>query len=502
VSTHFSHEVPYVDDGAGLPEYDVAEGRYRLLDATPDTAIHRYDLLAEKIELSGFEDYLQSNKTEIREMEAKFKLPDWPEIETKEPPNMVIGVPIEVANADPYAIVPTFASIRTAAEQLDRRVLVVAWPNWDVPHARREPDQLRKREKVAKLCAEAALETLDPQHSNVHVLVGYDPMITEQYIAMVRHRMSLAIAGVLKPWLNTLRQGVKALHDIPYMQLDDDTVIAPSSLKQAALTIHRDRALFVNGTLHYVGPLMEKTLAELQNTPQDQRLLYVTEKLRRDMLDHLPPEASRGYLPEAGLTMKLGALLTLGIETKTNNDESYWLRRHAQLALDNNYDVSRFVTVGLPRTSYMHPPQPSAGAPFLSPLLARKLERFIRYEDYLVETSISGISRMIEHHGVQGAIDFDQGPQYALRSQPEMLGPHSEPWQELSHAGAVQYLNMMYSYFADCGGKLLAEHLSYYDSLLDVIAHREDASLYSWRPTYIPPNERLGRRLDRGKPKD
>jgi hypothetical protein len=107
VSTHFSHEVPYVDDGAGLPDYDVAEGRYRLLDATPDTAIHRYDLLAEKIELSGFEDYLQSNKTEIREMEAKFKLPDWPEIETKEPPNMVIGVPIEVANADPYAIVPT-----------------------------------------------------------------------------------------------------------------------------------------------------------------------------------------------------------------------------------------------------------------------------------------------------------------------------------------------------------------------------------------------------------
>ncbi|MEK7153571.1 MAG: hypothetical protein AAB834_06480, partial [Patescibacteria group bacterium] len=264
----------------------------------------------------------------------------------------IVGVPIAVEAEEPDGIEDVFSSIWKAADGFDKPVLVLPWlnfmgdPRWDAL-------KLQGLHAKAQLMGQQIFEIVGAYRSGAElrteVAVGIDQM-PQGTPSIGKIRQAMAIAAL----------GYNRSYDTPFMMCDYDSTLGPDAIQIASDTLKHDRALFVNGKIHYTSELLNKTPDEVALLDLDSKLIYLTESLRRTMLDHLPPEAFRGYVPEPGLAIKHGLLMTLGgFNTKVSNSESYWLQVAAIKALRQWYDVSSYRVKGRwPEPNIQPPPDP------------------------------------------------------------------------------------------------------------------------------------------------
>ncbi|HSX32979.1 MAG TPA: hypothetical protein VLF91_01435 [Candidatus Saccharimonadales bacterium] len=406
-------------------------------------------------------------------------------------PFLAIGVPIAVGTETAEAITPTYESIRTAIKEVENPVLVVSWLNWKgAGNLRREPAVSRALQTKAQQLGEHILDILGSDRPETAIAIAHDPHAPSSrgrpHMSRLRYDMANGVTGRILPLYRGAEK--QRLHDALYLEVDADSTISPDTLGIIDQELSRDNAVFLGASLHYTGGIMDASMNQLKDAAQPLQLLYVTEMMRRAMLDNLPAGAFRGYLSETGLALKLGSLLTLGnFRTDTLDDESFWLQTGAIEALDRWYDVDSYALQqgAYPRTSIRLPQAAPLDRPYISGRTADRISDFVKYPGYEVKTSILGIQRMVERWGPAALVAFDQGPHYTLRASAGESPASTVVWPVLPREEVHFLLDSIYSYFKDCGGRLEAADLRGLHQLIDFCVQPEPNQPV-WLPTYIP----------------
>lgn len=415
-------------------------------------------------------------------------------------PLAIISTLVAVESENPADLETTFTSLEetlgaTYADGSVGQALVVPWLNYKAD-PRREHLRNSQLNDTAQAIAKRAIDIFtsgDPAHSKTKVGAGIQQIPHGTYISQLRTATLQAALGVLKQ-RESPRNGREL--SVPYVLLDADTTLSPNALTVIKETLDKGRSLFVAGTLHHVGGVMDLPLDKLYFADTGSKMLYITEMLRRVMLDHLPPSASRGYPAESGLAMHLDTLINLGgYDTNLHNNESYDLLSKAERALTAWFDPGTFRYTTEPRSSTKVPDHKPFPEPYVSMEAANKITSLVQYADYVVSTSIRGYETAIRRHGIEVLARFDQGFEYELYThtpEADHEGPLSS--ETLTLEKAIELLNKSYSYFEDCGGILLAKDLGNIERLLYMCFAERYADAPTshavWRPEYIPKEQR------------
>ncbi len=407
-----------------------------------------------------------------------------------------ILLPIRVETETIESIQPTLESILATCHQLPRPTLVLAWLNYQLPDERRDQKAIalmQSRSKVMGEYIKSVLEVDDNDDKAVDASFAIEQLPPGATIPQIRNNMGLTIAGWCRAEDARSRSfiGLPMAHDFPFVWWDADMVLGENALPIATDALARDSAIFVYGNLEYTGGVMKKPIAEVAHEETNSKLLYLTETMRRKMFHHLPPTVPRGYLPENGLAMKLGPFMTLGMcNSYAKDNETYWLEVAAREALRPWYDVSTYRPV--PRT-HGEPNMPPYPAPYISNHIANKITSPVRYEPYMVRSSIRGVEARIRRYGRHALIGFDQDQgdtPYRLWSHEVLERPDPIKEQELSLVETMPLLNAIYSYFRDCGGQLFGEDLHELNDLMIRFFKPDAKDLIVWLPSYVSKEKR------------
>lgn len=408
----------------------------------------------------------------------------------------IISMLVAVQSEKPADLEATFSSLERTIDTSYSdgslsQALVMPWLNYTAD-PRREHLRSEELRSTAQAIAKRAISTFthdDPRYSKTKVAAGIHQTPRGTTISQLRNCALQATLGVLE-------QKVTSEMDVPYVLLDADTTLSTNALTAIKEALDKGKSLFVTGTLHHVGGVMDLPLDRLYFADTGSKMLYITEMLRRTMLDHLPPHAPRGYPAESGLAMRLDTLVNLGgYDVKIHNNESYDLLSKAERALTVWFDPSTFRNTTEPRSGAKVPDHKPFPEPYVNLESAERITSLVQYADYIISTSIRGYETAIRRHGIQVLGRFDQGFEYELYThtpEADHEGPLST--EPLSLEKAIELLNRSYSYFEDCGGVLLAKDLGNIERLIYMCfaeRYADAPSPYAvWRPEYIPKEQR------------
>jgi hypothetical protein len=426
------------------------------------------------------------------------------------PYSVITGVPISVATERSESIEPTISSLTRAARSVDQALLIV--------NLNYTGDKRNDRQSLAELRVKAEDMQRDiidmipvDGNTDLAVAIDYRPAgATWPYIRTALHDTALGFTDYYSViGIRHNHHKNKRRHDTPYLQVDGDTTVSEDVLRTVHDVLKNNKAVFVNGTLHYTGGIMEKSPREVaaSSISTNDKLLYFAEHLRRRMFDHLPPVSLRGYLPEFGLGVKLGVISTFGgYEDHSSQNESLFLQVKAIEALREHWPTK------MEKTEREFPEACIDSAIATSDGL-EGLVYYAPYDEktssgYLVESSIRGIDANIKKYGRNGLVAWDQGSHYITFAdfQESSLTSRQEP--ELTLQQALQFVNNIYSSFMDFGGELkiqdlhgnkdrpvsaliylAAEEMSL-EELLNVLFQKSNETLLFWRPKYIEKENR------------
>jgi hypothetical protein len=447
--------------------------------------------LAQKAEHTRFEHFYATNQEDITGNLGRLLMGDALDATARQI-SYRGGICVPIGEKETIkTIEPTFDSIRATTSDAREPVLVLAWLNYSVD----------RRRDVARLA--------DLRFSAMNMAVRIEELMAGDPADTVRARTAIVIdelregepriSGIRQSQLLTMaglsRRQSRRFSDDPdvaYVRPEDFAIMfcdADSELSSNAWGAARESllavgSLFVNGTLHYTGGVFDMSPAELAMGTADDKLTYLTEMLRRAMIDHLPATANRGYLPETGLAAKLGVLVTLGgFNTQALDNESYWLQRAAVNALKPYYAYRPH-----PRgTSESASESESASLPYVNGAIADRIQSIARYEKYLVRSSGRGIEHRVRSLGRNALVGFDQNQHlpYRLWSHMNTGAPVAHRDEPFTTQEACLLLDAVYSYFKDYGGQLRVEDIRGFNALLGQVL-RADAPCQPWLPMYIP----------------
>ncbi|HUC89655.1 MAG TPA: hypothetical protein VMR45_02545 [Patescibacteria group bacterium] len=479
---HLLHESVFSPEE--IPTIDIPFAQQRLVDAYRAQALKTADTW------QPIADFCASHQGTIRENRAKILHND----SVDGTPGRYAGIVCIPITSDSESIdemTPTLASIVASANEENRPTLIVPWLNYIVSDYRhKRPDRTRQMERALIMSAriESVVRELGSSAANVEIATAIDEQPEgSPHMSRVRNNALLGMVGLLGDyWLGDSKTGrtfdpssvsQKYFHNLPLVWCDADTVLSTDALPKIYRDIREDQGLIISGEIRYVGGVMDYSQEQLAHSSPNQRLTYITEILRRIMLQHLQPEQPRGYLPETGMAIKLGVLVGLeGFCQDAQTSESYWVLHAAKKALEPWYDLKNYRI--LSRSLSRHPYR---GNPHINEGVARALRAFVWYDDYHIDTSIRGTEQMVRRYGRNTLIEFDQGSHYAMWADGQLVDP---PIQEsaISEDELRLQLNSTFSYFKLCGGQLLAEDLGGLNGLLDRIMPLAYGQLWRWFP--------------------
>ncbi len=439
--------------------------------------------------------YLLRNATRIEKARQNVVSPEL--IRTLVHYAAVVSTPIGVETEQSEGIQPTVASIIAAAGQVDNPVIFIPYFNFTAGK-RNELKKIAKLETDAKRMGTDILDMM-PKGSNVQLqtVINYEPPGTTW--PQRRIHMSDVTLGTLDEnvWQSVFQHEGKwrIIHNTPYLQIDADTTVSEDTIATVADVLKDDQAIFVNGTMHYTGSIMDKAPKEVAGKDTNAKLIYFAEIMRRRMFDHLPPVSLRGYLPEFGLAMKAGVLATLeGYEELDPQNESYFLQLAAMEAIEEQWGK---------KTQDRNYPDA-----YLDGNIAKRINGLVYYAPYAVDSSIRGIEANVTRHGRNALVQFDQGQEYITWSD-FVQNPSKKHEPELTAKQAVPLIHAIYSAFKDRGGTLpqeddhqdraveLLRNISVKDMNLQelfgvLFSEPQDSQekVVFWRPLYIPEDKR------------
>ncbi|HEX6462560.1 MAG TPA: hypothetical protein VFZ58_04850 [Candidatus Saccharimonadales bacterium] len=379
-------------------------------------------------------------------------------------------MPIGVSSEPLDTIEESLASVNETALALGRHTCVLAWLNYAA-------DNRRERGKFDSEAADMAdkVKLMVPAstraETGVDLAIAIDRYGVRRKISKVRHRTHLGIGHLaMKSWARDIIP-----HDISVLFCDADTRLGIDALPEADELLRANKALMVNGQLHYVGGVMDMPPQEVGSKHGSAyKLLYLSEHLRRLMMDHLPSSTNHAYRPESGMAIQLGPLTTLGgFNTDSADNETYWLATAAKKASTYWHITSRHTTLQ---------PEPLDKGPYLDNLLAQRLESFHIYGDYQVDTSIRGLERMVLNRGPASLKGYDQGHQYALWSDAPEANPDADRLQ-LPLNEELHILDDVYAYFKSCGGIFRAEDIGDFNQRVKAVLAPSNLEAFVWLPS-------------------
>jgi hypothetical protein len=383
-------------------------------------------------------------------------------------------------------VVASAVSLGKAADTLNDPLYYIPWLNFTAD-PRREQGEIARAKKKAKDMENAIQDSL--KGFNIVPNTAFDHLPYGTTIAGIRQRMLLGALGI---FVKGADSPLKVDHIIrrPYLSVDADTTISENALVTIKESLELDHALFVSGNLRYVGGIMDKDIGTIKQEPKEMRLLYAVELMRRQMLNSLPPTWRRGYLPETGMATTLSVLASLGgFNVHSKDNESYWLEAAAEKAtkdrLKSHQRRSR-------RPLTQREIDAQRPALLIADFYGLSLESITRYENYSIDTSVEGIESQVRKHGAAATVAFDQGSDYAMRTQFEQQASsgtgHSRP-DFPTHL----ILNAAYSYYKLCGGELTVEGQLALNELINDLRLVESDELtpgqLAWVPQYLAKEE-------------
>ncbi|HWY80235.1 MAG TPA: hypothetical protein VNW29_07800 [Candidatus Sulfotelmatobacter sp.] len=395
----------------------------------------------------------------------------------------VVTVPIDAMTETVDGIIPTFSSLTTAASLSSLPTYLLVNTNY-TGDERRQKAKLTEDDQNAQLIENAIARTV--AGGNIELAFVKDHLPEGTTISQIRQRMILTAARDLyrKPLgtnysdnsVPVWNQKEEVLYRLPLFTFDADSVLAVEALEKGSEILGRNGALFVNGTHHYTGGVMELTPDQVTQRTTNEKFIYITEMMRRKMFDHLPSSSYRGYLLENGLGSKLGALVTLGgINPYSAQNESFFLLEAANQALDN-YGNS------LPNNIEETP----ASIPYLHKNIAGELEQLVYYAPYVINTSARGIEATVDIKGLEALVGIDQGFDYRMWTDIAKSQWQSKGEIEYSSNTLVHLLNSIYSYFKEQGGQLFVEDAYQLKQLLRRFFPIIDESFMADLPHQVP----------------
>lgn len=360
-----------------------------------------------------------------------------------------VAIPIGVDTETSEGIAPTFRSLKAAADQANDTVILIPYLNY-TGDLRNDPSLLQERERKAKTMATDIRDMVEGGNVQLQTVVKH--VSTGTTWPQLRTAMSDSAFSVIhNPHLRyhqRAEKNWKLIQETPYLQVDADTQLGPNAISTAARLLQENKAVFVNGTLHYTGGIMEDRPVDVAKKDTTSRLLYFIEHMRRRMFDHLPPVSLRGYLPDFGLGMKLGSFATIGgFEERSPQNESYFLQIAAIEALYRQWGYT-----------IDEPNYPDA---YIDKKIAMEIEGLVYYAPYAVDSSIRGIEANARKFGRNALIPYDQGSHYITWTDYEASGAQQKVEPEPSTEELLLLINSAYSAFKDNGGVLRAEDHSH-----------------------------------------
>jgi|GEM_PF-3147603 len=398
----------------------------------------------------------------------------------------VIGTPIDVETESLHDILQTITSLGESTRKVPGPHLLVVDLNY-TGDERREEDRLQRNHERSLVIADAIADALEEK--DIEVVVAEDHMPAGTTITQVRNRLLKTAAGYMWSRVGGIDKSRDYfIHNVPFVMIDGgDTVVAEDALSTTIDRLNDDMSVFVNGRVRFTGGVMALSPEELQERDTNSKLIYLVEILRREMFEHLPPETSRGYLPETWLAAKIGVLINLGaFNERSAENESYFAQFAAIEALRKQYGTKKPADEATPAITYADP--------YISKTVAGRIESLVRYESFAVNTANRSIESMVHKYGRGALIGFDQGLEYEMftRSTRGSEGRQESEWERVQ---TFPFLDAVYSYFRDCGGEMRMEDLRACNNLLKTLFPPSEDALFTldslrddssfWIPEYV-----------------
>lgn len=367
--------------------------------------------------------------------------------------SVITGVPIAVATERSEWVEPTIASLVRAGEKVNDALLLV---NLNYSGDMRNDGSILSELRAQAERMQRDIINMVPSKGNTGLLIvrDYKPSgATWPHIRKVMSDTALAFTSQHYSVVGGNHEKKQSRrHNTPYLQVDADTTVSEEAFIAVENILGKDKAVFVNGTMHYTGGIMDKPLIEVARQDTTTKLLYFAEMMRRRMFDPLPPISLRGYLPDFGLGVKLGVIPTLnGFEDHSPQNESFFLQVKAIEALREHWPTKMKERV-----------YPDA---VIDSSIASRIEGLVYYvpydemnaSGYLVESSIRGLEANIRQYGRHGLLAWDQGRGYKAWNDYQESPSSILKEPELTLEQVYPLANAIYSSFKDFGGKLPQE---------------------------------------------
>ena len=394
----------------------------------------------------------------------------------------IVDIPVAVLHEPPERLARAVESVGQAADTFGVEPFVIRpWLNFTLDPRREQAKAVKIKEAID--IAQVAVNDAIKDHNLIpQIAVDHVPYNTT--MSTIRQRMFLTALGLL---FNHRSCGPEhfapqdAANNI-YFLVDADTIISPDSFKKAHSSLSSYEALFVSGNLRYTEGIMDRELEEVKKESVEIKLLYIAEHIRRLMINHLPPTATRGYVPEAGFATTLSNLAALdGFDVRAKDNESYGLELKALRAARNYLAAIR---------SNQREVDQRPDEPYIAEGKLLSLESITRYEDYDINTSIDGVEDSVRRLGMAAIIDFDHGEHYTMRTRAEH-DPRQRPGQTYR---PLLIIDSVFSSYQDTGGELLLDGLFKVNKLIMDLGLVNQEELVpgslAWTPKYIPKSAR------------
>jgi hypothetical protein len=375
----------------------------------------------------------------------------------KTPYAAIVSMPIKLETEVTGDMQGPIRSLVDAAAQVSDHVVFIPYLNSTVRSRRNQQDEIKALNRAAN---ERAHDIADMIPSGSNLLLQTAAEHERPGTSWIQRRsamfnIALSVLHRDVGYFDGIKGKWKAMHNTPYLQVDGDTRVGSDALKTIAQVLGNDDAIFVNGTLHYTGGVMEKSPAEVAapSTSTNDKLLYFVEHLRRRMFDALSPISKRGYLSDFGLAVDFGVLATLGGYNELDEqNESYYLQWAAMDA--------RAHQLGEIGEDEMHYPDA-----YIDPVIARRVNGLVYYApresddgfSYPLDSSIRGIEANVSQFGRNALVNYDDGKDYITYTDFVLSDSPSKREPEPTLDELLALVNSVYSSFIDKGGKHPAE---------------------------------------------
>ncbi|HSX08836.1 MAG TPA: hypothetical protein VLF93_01660 [Candidatus Saccharimonadales bacterium] len=421
----------------------------------------------------------------------------------------IVGMPVKVGVEPSGNVEQAVLSLVDAAAQVDHPVVLVSYLNDTVRSRRNQLAEIALFDARSQQQARDIAEMI-PSGSNLLLQTATEHELPNTTWLQRRDAMFGVGLSVLDMYIkyvpsgNYNSSGIPGkwiiMHNTPYLQVDADTKVSSNAIKTVGKVLGEDEAIFVNGTLHYTGGVMELSPVEVARGDTNSRLLYFAEILRRRMLDTLPPISMRGYLSEFGSATQSGVLATLGGYKELDEQNESWYTQIAAME-------ARAFQLGQIRKDEMQYPEA-----YIDPVIGRRVNGLVYYaprEEYAVDSLIRGIDANMKRFGRNALVDYDQGKKYITWTDFVTSDSQSVSEPEPTLDELLTLINSVYSSFKDRGGKypeeddhesqdattllnnnMPVEKMNLRELLRVLFPTIQNEKLVFWEHTYIPEDKR------------